>query len=211
MKHAERIASLAVGVIALPILIASPAPAAQGPDGVTIDIVTQNGSGCPAKKTNVTLSPDHESFVINYDPDDFTVRAGGDSTPTSYRKNCQLSLRISGPASHTFAIRQVDHRVTVNLEKGVSGHLRSNYFFSGMPSSIPLTFDVLGPLKTNWQVIENPDAESLVYKPCGEERTLLINIEIRVNLGTSDPAKVSSMSFGPDSKPAYHFAWKRCP
>ena len=44
---------------------ASAAPLRRGPDGVTIEIATVNGSGCTAGTAAVALSDDKEAFTVN--------------------------------------------------------------------------------------------------------------------------------------------------
>ncbi|WP_169806754.1 DUF4360 domain-containing protein [Actinomadura macra] len=198
--------------VALPVLTVSPAPAVAGPTGVTLKVVAENGSGCPPKRTNVSLLLGNETIVIDYDPDAFTAYVGGDSAPVDFRKKCGLSLLISTPAQFTFGIREVNYELYAALAQGSSGHLRTNYEFSEMPTRTPHTFDIRGPFSHRWEISDVEETGSVAYKPCGEDRLLAINTEIRVIRGTSDPMEVSYLSMTTvDARTWYRLAWKTCP
>ena len=54
----------------------------------------------------------------------------------------------------------------------------------------------------------------LVWAPCGEERNLNVNTELRVYPGASNPQALSFMSMDSTDgsvSTVYHFAWKECP
>ncbi|QXJ23228.1 DUF4360 domain-containing protein [Actinomadura graeca] len=211
MRNTERIAALAAAIVAVPVLTSSPAPAAPGPDGVTVTVRSENGSGCPAGTTTVAVADDGGAFTVTFGSTAFTARAGGGSAPTDLRKNCQLALRVGAPAGYTYGIKRVDHHGSANLEKGASGQLKSTYYFSGLPMRPSYTSSVKGPYSGGWHFVEN-DIRLETYKPCGEELNLNLNQEIRVTLGDADPAKVSSLSVGvSDGSPTYTLAWKTCP
>ncbi|GAA1809083.1 hypothetical protein GCM10009835_30240 [Planosporangium flavigriseum] len=58
------------------------------------------------------------------------------------------------------------------------------------------------------------DVPSLVFAPCGEQRFLNINAELRVAAGGSDSTKTTSFlsmdSTDGSISTIYHFAWKKC-
>ncbi len=61
-------AAAAISGIAVAAGLAAPASAAplrRGPDGVTIEIATVNGSGCPAGTAAVAVSDDKEAGALN--------------------------------------------------------------------------------------------------------------------------------------------------
>lgn len=184
------------------------APAA--PDRITIDVKTVNGSGCPAGTAAVSPSSDATSFTVTYS--DYLAQAGGDSNPTDMRKNCQLSLQVHIPQGFTYAIASADYRGFAHLAKGASGMERANYYFQGMSQTVPVSHGLKGPYSNNWQFTDRTNVAELVWKPCGEERNLNVNTELRVDKGSSK--ETSFMSFDSTDgsvKTIYHFAWKTCP
>jgi hypothetical protein len=187
----------------------TPAP----PDKIVIDVVTVNGSGCPAGTAAIAVSRDNTAFTVTYS--DYLAQVGLGAKPTDFRKNCQLSLGVHVPQGFTYAIAAADYRGFAHLEKGATGLERANYYFQGKPLTAYVNHPFAGPLNDDWQATDSVDIASLVFAPCGEERNLNINTELRVGAGQSDPAKTTSF-MSMDSTDAsistiYHFAWKKCP
>ncbi|WP_165975559.1 DUF4360 domain-containing protein [Actinomadura rubrisoli] len=203
----------AVGAaLAVPALTASPAsadPTIPPPGSVAVSLVTTNGSGCPPG--TVAVANDVAAFTVSYSA--YEARRGGDSLPTDFRKNCQLNLKITTPPEFTYGMNWNDHQGLAHLEPGASGVLKSSRYHSGMPQTTAWSH-ALGPLSGDWKFSDTIDIAQVVYKPCGEERNLNLNTELRVNLGTSDKSKVSSLRMGGPSseyRSTYHLRWKRCP
>ncbi|TDD98108.1 DUF4360 domain-containing protein [Actinomadura rubrisoli] len=212
--------STAAAAAALTMTAASVAPAtaaseeflAHGPNGVTISIATVNGSGCPPETVAIALSAGHDAFTVTYSK--YLAQAGGASAPTDARKNCQINMIVHVPPGFTYAISSTDYRGYAGLQKGANATQLASYYFHGDPRPRQYSHSLSGPYKMSWKTTDKPDVSQLVYKPCDEERSLNINTEVRVDLGTSDPAKVSFIAVdSADStiKTTYHFAWKRCP
>src|SRR5919109_3624162 len=65
------------------------------PDKIIIKVATVNGSGCPQGTTAVAVSEDNTAFTVTYS--DYLAQVGGNSDPTAFRKNCQLSLVVHVP------------------------------------------------------------------------------------------------------------------
>lgn len=210
VSAAAAIAGLAVTAgLAAP---ASAAPLRRGPDGVTIEIATVNGSGCPAGTAAVAVSEDKEAFTVTYS--EYMAQAGGSSSPTDFRKNCQLNMKVHVPQGFTYAIASADYRGFAWLEPGATAVEKASYYFQGMPLTSAISHTLKGEYADNWQFTDTNDVAQLVYKPCGEERNFNINTELRVLKGTSDPANVSFISMDSTDgsiKTTYHFAWQQCP
>ncbi|EMF01562.1 DUF4360 domain-containing protein [Streptomyces mobaraensis NBRC 13819 = DSM 40847] len=183
------------------------------PDKIVIDVVTVNGSGCPAGTANVAVSPDNTAFTVSYS--NYTAQVGVGSKPTDARRNCQLSLNVHVPQGFTYAVARADYRGFAHLEKGAAGLERANYYFQGMQQTSFVNHHFTGPLNDNWQTSDTTDIDALVYAPCGAMRYFNINTELRVDAGTSDTSKTSSFlmmdSTDGNISTLYHFAWKQCP
>jgi hypothetical protein len=213
VSAAAAIAGIAVTAVTAGIAApASAAPLRRGPEGVTIEIATVNGSGCPAGTAAVAVSDDKEAFTVTYS--DYMAQAGGSSSPTEFRKNCQISMKVHVPQGFTYAIASSDYRGFAWLEPGASAIEKASYYFQGMPQTAAISHDLKGEYADNWQFTDTNDVAQLVYKPCGEERNFNINTELRVLRGTSDPANVSFISMDSTDgsiNTTYHFSWMQCP
>lgn len=183
------------------------------PDKIVIEIATVNGSGCPAGTAAVAISPDNTAFTVTYS--DYVALVGLGSKPTDFRKNCQLNLNVHVPQGFTYAIASADYRGFAHLEKGASAVQRASYYFQGSPQTAAYSHRFGGPLDDSWQATDTVAVAALVWAPCGETRNFNINTEIRVNAGTSDPARTTSFmtmdSTDGSVNTVYHLAWKHCP
>ncbi|TYK46166.1 DUF4360 domain-containing protein [Actinomadura decatromicini] len=202
-------AALALASGFVPSAAASTRTPAAGPSGVTIAIATTNGSGCATGTASAVLSEDAGAFLIKYT--DFTARAGGSSKPTDARKNCQISLKIRAPESFTYAISGVEHGIHSNLQTGAKGTYKSSYYFQGAQQTEGFPRELSG-VNDNFQFIDVVPEGQFVWKPCGVERNFNVNTELRVDKGTSDESKVSSVSMntGDGGRTLYRLAWKSC-
>ena len=183
------------------------------PDQIVIDLVTVNGSGCPAGTAAVAVSTDNTKFTVTYS--DYVALVGVGAGPLDFRKNCQLNMVVHVPQGFTYAIAQTDYRGYANLARGASFTEKASYYFQGMSQTTPISHTFSGAMDDNWQATDHVDVAQLVYKPCGEERNFNINTELRVNAGTSNPAETTSFatmdSTDTDVKTTYHFSWRTCP
>ncbi|MBW5425909.1 DUF4360 domain-containing protein [Streptomyces sp. BG9H] len=182
------------------------------PDKIVIEVATVNGSGCPRGTAAVAVSEDNTAFTVTYS--DYLARAGGGADPTAFRKNCQLNLIVYVPQGFTYAIASADYRGYASLQPGAKGIEKASYYFQGSPSTAAITHEFKGAHHDNWQATDTTDWAQLVWAPCGERRNFNINTELRVDVGTSDPAKSSFMTMDStdgDISTEYHMAWKECP
>ncbi|MFI1968465.1 hypothetical protein BLA24_04490 [Streptomyces cinnamoneus] len=205
----------AAGVL-LAVSFSTEAVAAQGvppPDKIVIDVVSVNGSGCPAGTAHVSVSPDNTAFTVTYS--NYVAQVGVGAKPTDFRKNCQLGLNVHVPPGFTYAVAQADYRGFAHLQQGATGLQRANYYFQGMQQTTYANHYFTGPANDDWQTSDTTDIEALVYAPCGAMRNFNINTELRVDAGTSDPTKTTSLlamdSTDGNINTLYHFAWKECP
>ncbi|MFF1739176.1 DUF4360 domain-containing protein [Streptomyces mirabilis] len=177
---------------------------------IVIDTVAVNGSGCPAGTAAVTVSPDNTAFTVTYS--NYLARVGPGSAPTDRKKDCQLNLRVHVPGGYTYAIVSAGYRGFASLAPGASGTQRASYHFQGNAHTTN-THHFKGGFNGNWQTTDTVDVAARVFAPCGEERNLNINTELRVERGTSSPSATSFMEMDSTDgriKTVYHMAWKRC-
>ncbi|MEU1814785.1 DUF4360 domain-containing protein [Streptomyces roseifaciens] len=183
------------------------------PDRVVIDVMAVNGSGCPAGTAAVAVASDNTAFTVTYSK--YLAQVGVGAKPTDFRKNCQLGLNIHVPQGFTYAIAKADYRGFAHLESGAVGMERASYYFQGMSHTTSVSHRFAGPLDDNWQTTDVTDASEVVYAPCGAQRLLNVNTELRVSAGSSDPSSSTSFmemdSTDGSVSTLYHFSWKECP
>ena len=180
-------------------------------DAITIDVVAVNGSGCPAGTAAVAVSPDHTAFRVTYTR--FTARTGGGAAATDVRKNCQLALSIHVPQGFTYAIARADYRGFAHLERDAGALLRTNYYFQGSSEDTFVDHTFTGPLHDYWHVTDTTRSADLVYAPCGVDRILNVNTQLRVGGGggrTGAASYITMRATNGKVDTIYHFSWKRC-
>ncbi|RJQ73711.1 DUF4360 domain-containing protein [Pseudonocardiaceae bacterium YIM PH 21723] len=174
---------------------------------ITVDVLTVNGSGCPAGTADVIESPDNTGFRIYYD--NYLARNGGSSAPTDFRKNCQIGLKVHVPQGYSYSITKVDYRGYARLGDGSHALQRANYYFQGDSANNYQDHVLDGPLSGSWRTTDFTADENLVWSPCGEDRNLNINTELRVY---GDGANwINMSSTGGKIYTVYEFSWKTCP
>ena len=209
MLNLMAIGGAVLSLLSPPVIVGQSPPA----DNIIIDVITVNGSGCPAGTAAIAVSPDNTAFTVTYSQ--YMAQVGVGAKPTDIRKNCQLNVQVHAPSGFTYAITQVDYRGYAYLENGATGQERANYYFQGTSPTAVTVHPLAGPLDDNWQNTDKVDTALLVWSPCGELRNLNINTELRVAAGTSDPTTTTSFismdSTDGSISTVYHFAWMQCP
>jgi len=207
--------ALATTATLLVSLAATAGPAHATPSGndkMTINVVSVNGSGCPWGTAEVTVSPDSKAFTVTYSQ--FIAQVGVGAKPTDFRKNCQLGLNVHVPQGYTYAIARTDYRGYALLERGASATQTAYYYFQGESQTSRIRHHFTGPVDRNWQRTDTVGVSSLSYRPCGEQRYLNVNTELRVDAGWSDKKRTTSMltmdSTDGNLDTVYHVAWKKC-
>ncbi|MEQ4300727.1 DUF4360 domain-containing protein [Plantactinospora sp. B6F1] len=206
------IGSLVASMLGGAIVIPTDPPVEPPAEKIVIEVITINGSGCPAGTAAVAVAPDNTAFTVTYS--DYLAQVGVGARPTDSRKNCQLALQVHVPEGFTYAILQADYRGYAYLENGATAVARANYYFQGSSPTTYRSHSFSGPLNDSWQTTDTEELTSVSYAPCGEMRFLNINTELRVNVGTSNPATTTSFMAMDSTDGAintiYHFAWKKC-
>jgi hypothetical protein len=199
----------------VPTALAAPAdlvaPAAAPATGVTVQLVTVNGSGCPAGSVAVAQAPDNTAFTVTYSG--YTAQTGPGISALELRKNCQLSLLISVPQGFTYAINSADYRGFAYLAKGASAVENANYYFQGSAATVSSPHTIVGPYNNDWQFTDTTATADLVFAPCGVDRNFNINTSLRVARGTSSASSsnfITMDSTDYSSTTIYHFSWKSC-
>lgn len=203
--------SMVLSLLGSPLVIE---PVAPPTDPIKIDIVTVNGSGCPIGTAAVAVSPDKQAFTVTYS--DYIALTGLGAGTLDSRKNCQLVVQVHVPTGFTYGIVQADYRGYAQLSPGARGTEKASYYFQGMSATSSASHVFSGPYDDNWQATDVAEIGSVSYMPCGEQKYLNINTEIRVSPGPTDSAKTTTSMMAVDSSDVdlstiYHFSWMKCP
>lgn len=200
-----RHAALTVAVLAAALLsVAAPARAAA-PE-FTVTVATANGSGCPGATATAEVQPDDSSFTVDFDG--YFAWAGGDAPATAFRRNCQFSFQISGPEGLTYAVDRADYSGFALLSAGVTGLQSTRYYFQGSSATAVASQTFTGPFADSWEVSNTFGPATRVYAPCGAERNLNVNTELRLR---PLPATADLNILVLDPSLTLHLTWQACP
>ncbi len=159
---------------------------------VHIRSLSYGGTGCPAGTASASLSSDATAFHLIFDR--FIASVGpGISLPES-RKNCQVNILFHVPDGYTYALRSVDLHGYADLASGAKGMVKTSSYFQGQAPTASAWTTFTGPYQNNWQVHDEVDTASLIWAPCGIERSLNINVQVQIQKGTSAPGTTSFMT-----------------
>jgi hypothetical protein len=180
-------------------------------DKIVIDVVTVNGTGGPPGTAAVAVSPDNEAFTVTYSV--YQAISGPGYKLPDARRNCQLNLRVHVPGGFTYGIASADYRGYVDIAKGATATQKANYYFQGSSQNGSVEHTIKGKKDGDWIFSDEVPVDAIVYKPCGVERNLNINTELKMSPGTSDKKETSYISMdSTDGAIAtlYHFSWLHC-
>ncbi|MFS8097818.1 DUF4360 domain-containing protein [Lentzea alba] len=163
-----------------------PADTAEEP-APAIEVVTVNGSGCPAGDADVKT--EGRTFSVGYHT--FLARAGGGSSPLDLRKNCQINLRVNVPQGWTYGLARTSYEGYTHLQDGASALNRVSTYLQGSSATAAVSHPFTGPFSDSWETNYHPNSSDVQWAPCGERRNININAEVRVNIGSADPDRLN--------------------
>jgi hypothetical protein len=120
-------------------------------------------------------------------------------------------MAIHVPDGYTYAISRTEFHGSASLAAGATGSQRARYYFSGQTPTLSSAHPFTGPLEGDWVTVDEISVADMVFHPCGIQRNLNVNTELRVLAGTSDPATTtSSLTMTSSASTVYHLQWKHC-
>ncbi|HEX8348260.1 MAG TPA: DUF4360 domain-containing protein [Actinoplanes sp.] len=195
-----------VSMLAVTVLAAPAAAQVAAPDDVRVQVVTVNGSGCPAGAGTAVLSADRE-FVTVTSPAYF-AQAGGTARPIDFRRNCQFSVQVTRPAGWTFAVSEVQSSGYAFLAAGATGVSRVSFYFQGFTPTTARTNTFEGPWADAWRTTDTIEPAARTFLPCGAQRNLNVNTELRVLRDAANPSVSSFMVRGEQT--GLRLTWREC-
>ncbi|GAA0442053.1 hypothetical protein Aca07nite_30990 [Actinoplanes capillaceus] len=164
---------------------------------VTLEVKAVKGSGCPKYSSVTTGVPDKSAFSVSFSQ--FKATGPG-------YKNCNVQIKVGIPAGWTYSVYEVFNRGYAVLDKGASGRIMMNSWFTGIPWTLRADQTFNGPYDDFWQT--NSAADAQIFAPCDASTNLILNTTLRV----AGPATSSMELFAQDVRVSTKFflKWKQC-
>lgn len=191
------------------LVYAAPPTVKPGVSNVRIESITYGGSGCPQGTLSQVISADGTVFTVMYD--NFVASFGaGAKSPIDFRKNCQLTVRLTIPSSLSFTVVSTDYRGFVNLAQGVTATARNIYYFSGDTRQAEIKKVFTGPVTKSYLDHVDLAVENQIWSQCNEDQ--LINFSNSLLL-TGDKTKsglITTDSTDGKVTQSYMLQWRAC-
>jgi len=170
-------------VAAMPPLPPQEMADAPPPGSVTIKGVSYGGTGCPQGTMSSQISSDRSIVTLIFDS--YIASVGPGIAVTEQRKNCQLNVDLVYPGGFQYSVLSADYRGYSAIQKGVTGTLKSTYYFSGQTAQTSTEYKFEGPVTGDYLKHDEADSTSVVWSPCGAAGMLNINSQVRLESKSS--------------------------
>ncbi|KAF1846300.1 uncharacterized protein K460DRAFT_122931 [Cucurbitaria berberidis CBS 394.84] len=206
MKWLFALLPLAAAAPAFPDVALGDAPPAGQ---VKIRGVSYGGTGCPQGTMSSQISADRSIVTLIFDS--YIASIGPGISVTEQRKNCQLNVDIEYPGGFQYSILSADYRGYAAIQKGVSGTLKSTYYFSGQTAQTSTEYGFTGPVNGDYLKHDEADSTSIVWSPCGATGMLNINSQVRLTSSNSSATGLLTTD-STDLKftQVVYVQWKKC-
>lgn len=178
------------------------------PRDVRINAIAFAGSGCPAGTVSPNLSADAKAFTLLFDS--YVAEAGPGMPLSLARKNCQITVDLRFPQGWSYSVFTVDYRGYAKLESGTYGQQVSNYYFQGQSKTGSFRSTFYGPAERDYQIRDTLPLDAVVWSPCGANRALNMNTQVRVSASSGRRALMTVDSIDGELKHIYGIRWRRC-
>ncbi|PSN65145.1 hypothetical protein BS50DRAFT_496989 [Corynespora cassiicola Philippines] len=206
MKWLLALVPLVAAAPALPNVELGDAPP---PGQVKIRGITYGGTGCPQGTLSSQLSSDRTLVTLIFDS--YIASIGPGVTVTENRKNCQINVALEYPGGFQYSIMSADYRGYAAIQKGVTGTLKSTYYFSGQTDQSSTEYNFVGPLNGDYLKHDEADSTSIVWSPCGAEGMLNINSQVRMTTSnTSANGLLTTDSTDLKFTQVVYVQWQKC-
>ena len=183
---------------------------ATSPPWAHVESISYAGSGCPAGSVAENLSDDLTAFTLLFD--DYVAEVGPGISRREARKNCQINLDLKFPQGWSYTLFEVDYRGYVGIDRGVTALQSSRYYFQGNRHSCKFDTKFYGSMDDDYEIHDTVAASALVWSPCGANRSLNINTQVRLASRKRGATGIITMdSVDGQVTQLYGIKWKRCP
>jgi hypothetical protein len=191
-------------------MLAASSAFAQAPDYVRVRSINFAGSGCPAGSVATNVSPDRQAFTLLFDS--YIAEVGPGISAREKRKNCVVNVDLDFPQGWSYTIFTVDYRGYLDLANGHVGTQQTSYYFQGSSATARLASNIVGPQARDYQIRDTLGVTALVWSPCGAQRSLNMNTEVRIdNTRNRNGSSIMTIdSIDGQFKHIYGIQWRRC-
>lgn len=201
--------TLALGL--LPAAFAAPAaspldaaPATLAPGNVRIIGASLLGTGCPSGPADVRCDASGTRLDI-YFPE-FSVKTGGGTQASDWRKNCKLTINMEFDAGFQVSTRTTSLRGYARLPSGASGQCSSTFDFTGGSSSANYVTELDGPREGSFEITSSASAQR--WSSCGGT-TAIMNVNTQCYI--SQTSQSAQITIGASYRPVgVQIEWRRC-
>ncbi|KAF2124544.1 hypothetical protein P153DRAFT_390583 [Dothidotthia symphoricarpi CBS 119687] len=176
---------------------------------VTIRGVTYGGTGCPQGTMSYQISEDKTTMTLIFDQ--YVASVGPGIEITEQRKNCQLNVDLLYPGGFQYSVFSADYRGYASIQKGVTGTLKSTYYFSGQTAQSSTDTTFTGPYSGDYLKHDVATSTSTVWSPCGAPAALNINSQVRLAQNdTKANGLLTNDSTDLKFKQVAYIQWQKC-
>jgi len=159
----------------------------------------------------------------------FTAKVGNGKDIVDSRKNCQINLKLEYDAGFSFSVYQADYAGWADLDYGVTGVVKSTYYFSGetdqvrqflvpvrMSMAANVRFKTTSDLTINGpfhgKYFKQDNVPLAVWSPCGKGEALFnVNSEVYLTpIATAANGVLASTREGGRLTSNLYFQWRQC-
>ncbi|OCL04504.1 hypothetical protein AOQ84DRAFT_116170 [Glonium stellatum] len=201
----------------LPLVAAAPATPSLGdvysgapnPSTVQIRGISYGGTGCPQGSLSYVISDDRTTVTLIFDS--YVASIGPSISVTESRKNCQLNVDITYPGGFQYSVFSADYRGYAAIDKGVTGVLKSTYYFSGQTAQSSTEYDFVGPIDGDYLKHDTATSTSVIWSPCGAEGMLNVNSQVRLtSTNSSSSGLLTTDSIDAKFTQVVYVNWQTC-
>ncbi|KAF2662588.1 hypothetical protein K491DRAFT_709939 [Lophiostoma macrostomum CBS 122681] len=202
MKYA--FSTLALAGVAL----SNPIPdSTAAPSSFKITNIVSGGSGCPQGSIDIDWT-NQGVLPIRFGRD-FTASVGPNVVADQSRKNCQINLGLEFSGGYQYAVYSADYAGWGNLDAGVQGTVKANYYFSGQQDQSSAAITLPGPFSGAYT--KHDDVGVSVWSPCGSSANLNVNSEVALTpLGSSASGTLAATKESARFTNSLYIKWRQC-
>lgn len=125
------------------------------------------------------------------------------------RKNCQINLALEFSPGFSFAVFSADYAGWGQLDSGVTGNVKSTYYFSGQQDQTSSALAIAGPFSGGYYKQDN--VPLAVWSPCGQDAMLNINSEVALTpIATPANGVLAATKESGRFTSNLYVQWKKC-
>ncbi|NRA66742.1 MAG: DUF4360 domain-containing protein [Pseudobacteriovorax sp.] len=183
------------------------------PEQVEIASLEVNGSGCPRGSVYESVAADRKAFTLYFS--EYNAELGPGISRRFNRQSCQLTVMLNHPKGWRYRLIQFEYRSYADLDEGVVGTFKSQYYFQAEPNSLDFSTSFEGPMADDLFFGEAVSPTEAYWSSCELQRAINIktSIQLRLKQGTSND---STGVIGTDSidgtigGQTWRLEWERC-